>query len=74
MYFKRWKIFTAQPLNRLKYTDPLKCHHFSQGFDWECWILKKSKEKLSINWKNQGRPTKSEIIFDRVIIFWITPI
>ena len=22
MYFKRWKIFTAQPLNRLKYTDP----------------------------------------------------
>ena len=52
----------------------LKFHHFSQGFDWECWILKKSKEKLSKNWKNQGRPTKSEIILDRVIIFWITPI
>ena len=25
MYFKRWKIFTAQPLNRLKYTDPTLC-------------------------------------------------
>ena len=39
----------------------LKFHHFSQGFDWECWILKIFKEKLSENWKNKGRPTKSAI-------------
>ena len=59
MYFKRWKIFTAQPLNRLKYIDPIGISYNSNEFFFGNDFVKKkflSPHKLDkFRHSHQGR-------------------